>query len=78
MLVATGFDLSTGDKERGTRYHLTKGTVSKHSGRGDRRIWNDEEVETAVRNDSECNKPISTRTRNTNASGCFVVMSKCD
>lgn len=47
-------------------------------GLGDRRFWNDEQVETAVWNGSERNKPISTRAQKANASGFFVVMLQCD
>jgi hypothetical protein len=70
-------------QEEGARFNFTNNTVSKHFGLlqehwRDRRFWNDEKVEKAVRNGSECNKPISARTQNENASGCFVVMSKCD
>jgi hypothetical protein len=78
MLVAAGFGLLTGDGKRGTRLHFSKDAVSKHSGLlqehwGDRHIWNDEEVERAVRNGSECNKTVSNQTQKENASGCLVL-----
>ena len=71
------------DRRQGARFHLPNDADLKHFGLlqerwGDRHLWNEEEVETSVRNGSECNKPISTRTQNENAAGWFVVMSKCD